>query len=323
MLSLLGLAQAHSDLVEPASLLPATDCEPRLSPSGWLERWKRRHVGTDAYQPASQPDLQPRPRVPRLVMQTAKNTSEARAKYGSWMASWTRLNPEYDYVLLDDAACADFVDRFCSDDERLAHARVLTGASRSDLFRLFWLRELGGVYADLDAEATRPLREMLPANASMLAPPNFEPDFMAYEARHPFLGAALAYGLRRVHDETRKLREGATPRCAGSHECVIRVTGPVMYWSSLAEAAPGWGCTTNRAGGERPTQRTCGRSPLEPLRRLHVCQEHWPYCGGIYHWDCRNSPEKRDCGKTHYSQTKAFFNASVVEPPPRRRPPEC
>ena len=79
---------------------------------------------------------------------------------------------------------------------------------------------------------------------------------MVYEPRHPFLDAALAYGLRRVHEETRKLRDGTWPRCSNSHECVIRVTGPIMYWSSLAEAAPGWGCTTNRAGGERPTQRT-------------------------------------------------------------------
>ncbi len=80
-------------------------------------------------------------------------------------------------VLLDDAACADFIDRFCSDDERLGYASLLTGASRSDLFRLFWLRELGGVYADLDAELTLPLREMLPLNASMLAPHSFEPEF--------------------------------------------------------------------------------------------------------------------------------------------------
>ena len=61
-------------------------------------------------------------------------------------------------------------------DERLGYASLLTGASRSDLFRLFWLRELGGVYADLDAELTLPLREMLPLNASMLAPQGFEPE---------------------------------------------------------------------------------------------------------------------------------------------------
>ena len=217
-------------------------------------------------------------------------------------------------VLLDDAACADFIDRFCSDDERLGYASLLTGASRSDLFRLFWLRELGGVYADLDAELTLPLREMLPVNASMLAPHSFEPDFMVYEPRHPFLDAALAYGLRRVHEETRKLRDGITPRCSNDHECVIRVTGPIMYWSSLAEAAPGWGCTTDRAGGERPSQRTCSRSPLELLRHLHVCKDggrRGPYCGGVYHWDCRNSLKRRDCGKNHYSHVTAFFNASV------------
>ena len=187
--------------VEASALLPVA-CEGeevRLTPSQWLERWKSQHAGTDAFKPASQPWLLPRPRVPRLVMQMARNTTEARLQHAAWMATWTQLNPEYDYgagcnacqthtsplsahrllvvaVLLDDAACADFVDRFCSDDERLGYASLLTGASRSDLFRLFWLRELGGVYADLDAELTLPLREMLPLNASMLAPQGFGPE---------------------------------------------------------------------------------------------------------------------------------------------------
>ena len=136
-----------------------------------------------------------------------------------------------------------------------------------------------------------------------------------YEPRHPFLDAALAYGLRRVHEETRKLRDGTRPRCSTDHQCVIRVTGPVMYWSSLAEAAPGWGCTTKRAFGERPSQRTCSLSPLEPLRHLHVCENGGhggPYCGGVHHWDCRNSLKRRYCGKNHYSHVTAFFNTSAT-----------
>ena len=48
---------------------------------------------------------------------------------------------------------------------------------------------------------------------------------------------------------------------------------------------------------------------MAPL--LHV------YCGGVHHWDCRNSPQKRDCGAGHYSRAKNFFDASVVAPPPR------
>ena len=322
MLQLLSLGAPARDMagpVEASTLLPLACEKAHFTPSLWLERWKRQHAGKATFLPASQPGLLPRPRVPRLVMQMARNATVALQQYSAWMATWSQLNPEYDYVLLDDAECADFIDRFCSDNERLGYASLLTGASRSDLFRLFWLRELGGVYADLDAQLTLPLREMLPPNASMLSAANFEPDFMAYEPRHPFLDAALAYGLRNVHEETRKLRDGATPRCKNSHECVIRVTGPIMYWSSLAEAAPAWGCTTNRAGGERPSQRTCAHSPLEPLRHLHVCQGLWPYCGGVYHWDCRNSPKQRDCGKHHYSHVKDFFNASA-RLRPRLRP---
>ena len=85
--------------VEASALLPVA-CEGeevRLTPSQWLERWKSQHAGTDAFKPASQPWLLPRPRVPRLVMQMARNTTEARLQHAAWMATWSQLNPEYDY----------------------------------------------------------------------------------------------------------------------------------------------------------------------------------------------------------------------------------
>ena len=84
--------------VEASALLPlACEGETRLTPSLWLERWKRQHAGTDTFKPASQPELLPRPRVPRLVMQMARNATEALLQYPTWMATWSQLNPEYDY----------------------------------------------------------------------------------------------------------------------------------------------------------------------------------------------------------------------------------
>jgi len=321
--TLAGAAPLHG---RAQALTPGCDADAPRSPAEWLERWRRLHIGTAEYLPAREPSNDTAPRIPRQIMQMARNTSAAQSEHGDWIRSWTRLNPQHEYLMLDDDTCADFVDRFCSDRERLAYAQLLTGAARSDLFRLVFLRELGGYYADHDVELTKPLQLLSPHDASMVAASNFEPDFMGYEPKHPFVDAALAYSMNRIESEVRKLRDGVSPRCSGSHECVIRVTGPVMYWSALAEAAPGWGCTTNRAGGERPSQHTCANSHLEPLRRLHVCApgvEKHTYCGGVHHWDCRNSPQRRDCGSGHYSSARVFFNASVLLAPARQARPPC
>ena len=74
--------------------------------------------------------------------------------------------------------------------------------------------------------------------------------------------------------------------------------------------------------------KDCKHANLASLRRMKICGHDegtvwntWS-CNVSRHWDCRNSHEKRDSGKTHYSQTKAFFTASVLEPPPRRSSPD-
>ena len=101
MLQLLALgapAREAVGSVEASALLPlACEGEVRLTPSQWLERWKSQHAGTDTFKPASHPGLLPQPRVPRLVMQMARNTTEALLHYSAWMATWIQLNPEYDY----------------------------------------------------------------------------------------------------------------------------------------------------------------------------------------------------------------------------------
>jgi hypothetical protein len=64
-----------------------------------------------------------------------------------------------------------------------------------------------------------------------------------------------------------------------------------------------------------PAAGACDGSPLEALRRVHVCKDvrdgagaaQW-YCGVARHWDCRNSPRRRACGAAHYSERKEFFD---------------
>ena len=69
-------------------------------------------------------------------------------------------------MLLSDDDCDAFVGAHANEDERAAYGLLRTGAQRADLFRLLFLKAIGGVYADLDLELRTPLRRVLPPTAS-------------------------------------------------------------------------------------------------------------------------------------------------------------
>ena len=331
------------DIVE-AALVAAQDgttARQCMTPETWLEQWRTAHRGTSAFAAAATnaSSSTSQPRIPRLVMQTTRNASAAATASlprSEWMRSWRRLNPEYEHVLLDDADGRDFVLRFGSDAERLAYEQALTPQSRADLLRLLWLRELGGWYADTDVALYRPLRELLSVGGggsaedrdddggegrgtSAVALGGFSMETMAFEPHHPFLIAALALATSRVSNETAKLRSGCGGGpgrtggcCRGPEACVIRTTGPKGYMSAIIAAAPFLGCEPDQR--QLPSARRCARSPLHSVRNILSVPR---VLRALTHFDCRFSAERRDCGASHYSVTRSFFNASVVEPPPR------
>ena len=108
------------------------------------------------------------PTVPRRIIQMGATAEAARS---TLVQAWRRLNPEYDHVFLTDAEGGDFVRAIASTAERAAYGALATGAQRSDLLRLLWLRELGGIYADSDTEPTLPLRVFVPRRATCGLPP--------------------------------------------------------------------------------------------------------------------------------------------------------
>lgn len=72
------------------------------------------------------------------------------------MNTWPRLNPGFQYVLWDDAACA--AAKFQNAD-KIAAAKDICG--KADLIRYEILARHGGIYVDADIECVRPLDESL------------------------------------------------------------------------------------------------------------------------------------------------------------------
>ena len=95
-------------------------------------------------------------------MQTGATPEAARSPF---VLAWRQLNPEYAHILLTDTEASDFVRATASAAERAAYAALVTGSQRSDLLRLLFLREFGGIYADCDTEPTLPLRVFVPESA--------------------------------------------------------------------------------------------------------------------------------------------------------------
>ena len=126
------------------------------------------------------------PLIPRVIHQTHKSElRELPPGLRAAVATWERLNPDFEHVYYAEAAVAAYVRQRGGGVEGFAaaYAKATSGAMRCDLWRylLLWLE--GGVYADADAllQVRMPLpltlhvhaRVPLPTSASLhvLLPP--------------------------------------------------------------------------------------------------------------------------------------------------------
>jgi len=99
-------------------------------------------------------------RIPRVLHQTWK-TSRVPAKMMEYMASWRRLHPDWTFEFWDDARNRELVNTHFP--QYLADYERMSGIKRADVARIVMLYVQGGVYADIDVQAVRPLDELLEA----------------------------------------------------------------------------------------------------------------------------------------------------------------
>lgn len=256
---------------------------------------------------------------------TAFNASTTLAKHPNGIASWQRLNPEYRFYLFDEADCSAFMHLFGSKLEVHAYESCLVGSQRSDLFRVIFLRTLGGVYTDSDMELRKPLRQFIPWNASVVASERWEIEFMAYEPNHPILEQVGSKLVDNVNRQVALWTARSPERCTGPHSCIIHVTGPPPHRGVVIDTVRAMGCHVSRwvpaMAQVVPASKQCANSTDDAIRHIHVCRDSrektstylsMNYCGAMRHWDCRNSLGRgRDhCNGGHYSKhsvERGFF----------------
>ena len=121
--------------------------------------------------------------IPRILHQTWK-TEEIPPEFQAWAASWREHHPAWEFRLWTDAECRALIARaypwFLD-----VYDRYPEPIMRVDAARYFILHHEGGVYADLDYEALRPLDPLLEGRQLLLTtePPAHMATFVAHSNR--------------------------------------------------------------------------------------------------------------------------------------------
>ncbi len=97
--------------------------------------------------------------IPKIIHQTWK-TSDVPERFRPLQDSWKRLHPAWEYRFYDDEACRALVAEAFPELLELYDA-CPHGVQRADIFRYLVVARHGGVYADMDVEAIRPLDPVL------------------------------------------------------------------------------------------------------------------------------------------------------------------
>lgn len=89
--------------------------------------------------------------VPKIIHQVWIG-SKVPKKYDHWRESWQRLNPDYEYILWDEKK---ILETGLHNEKQFLQAK--NPAIKSDLARYELLYKFGGIYADTDFEALKPI----------------------------------------------------------------------------------------------------------------------------------------------------------------------
>lgn len=272
----------------------------------WLIDWRVRVNGSRQYRAPCQPSWHGV--IPAHIFQLSYLPDEELAANGMHMRRWWELNPDWHYHLFSERDCITFVRRFGNDEERAAYASLKLGAQRADVCRVHLLRRIGGVYADADVEPRQPLHSLLPTNASAVRIPL--PDgaawpftFLAFAAAHPIMQTHADDVGRAIREQTQRLRyhiEG----CNNVNSCVLALTGPFAFASSVNRTFRRLGCTHENL---KHMAWPCRSSRDEQMRGTFLARTSRVIdAAPLVHHRCSHAPVvlstgKRACAPSHYS----------------------
>jgi tetratricopeptide (TPR) repeat protein len=141
------------------------------------------------------------------------------------MRSWRDMNPQFGYLLFDDAAVLDLLRVKHSPEVVRAFVRAREPAQRADIFRLAYLATEGGYYADAD--------DLCHANINAFVPPGAT--FVTYLEDYGTLGNNFIGAVPGHPVITLALRRAVESLNRGDNDLLWLGTGPALLTRAFAQ----------------------------------------------------------------------------------------
>lgn len=141
------------------------------------------------------------------------------------MASWHRKHPDYEHILFDDGAAANFLRAKGLGTALQAFRQSSSPAQRADILRLAYLFSLGGFFVDADDRCLAPIGTfILPCT-----------QFAGYQESYGTIGANFLGATEGHPVIARALENGITAVNRGDRDVAWLSTGPGLLTRAFAE----------------------------------------------------------------------------------------
>lgn len=98
-------------------------------------------------------------KIPKLIWQTSKSNPPQQAY--PLIKSWIDLNPEYEWLFMDDDRCSKFIEDNFSTEFHTMYKSLPYGVMRADVWRVAVVYVYGGIYVDTDCRCITPISTWL------------------------------------------------------------------------------------------------------------------------------------------------------------------
>jgi mannosyltransferase OCH1-like enzyme len=211
-------------------------------------------------------------KIPQVIHQTVENLGQVLPAYARNREEMSALNPHWKINLYTADDREDFIRSVYGKELLNAYLSIdrRYGAARADFFRYLVVLELGGLYLDIKATATKSLDAVIGADDKFITAQwpsmidgiditsvGFHQDLGFREYQNWFILAAPKHlVLERVVEKVLKnLTEYNPYVCGVGKSGVLRTTGPIAYSKVVHQfiEIPGVRVATNEQLGLRPS----------------------------------------------------------------------
>jgi mannosyltransferase OCH1-like enzyme len=168
--------------------------------------------------------------IPRAIVQFW-DKPEPPADVAALIDGWRTNTPGYEHRLFNDITARQFIGECYGQNAASIYDMIEHVAGKSDLFRLAWIAEHGGIYIDADDRCVGDVGLLLPATSDLVLnwspgpPPCVNNWFVAARPKHPVILHMLAEALSLV----------PAVAARGLRLAPWIVTGPGLYSMTLLD----------------------------------------------------------------------------------------